>query len=137
MSELKWHRLVEEYSESGLARAGLAALADGLAATGAGTNLWVAEGTYKPGATRDASFVLKPGMGVFGGFTSGMSAFRLRDWSAHPTVLLPTPVSVPVIRKFVLVIQTRTASVTWQTRTASVTWQTRAVSVTSRIESKM
>ena len=32
MSELKWHRIVEEYSESGLARAGLAALADGLAA---------------------------------------------------------------------------------------------------------
>ena len=63
------------------------ALGAALAAAGSGTNLWVAEGTYKPGVNRDASFVLKAGVGVLGGFTNGMSTVNQRDWNAHPTTL--------------------------------------------------
>ncbi len=58
-----------------------------LTAVGSGTNLWVAAGTYKPGVVREASFVLKAGVGVLGGFTNGMSTIHQRDWNVHVTVL--------------------------------------------------
>ncbi|MCE9616096.1 MAG: DUF1565 domain-containing protein [Lentisphaerae bacterium] len=58
-----------------------------LAAAGSGSNIWVATGTYKPGFTRDASFVLKAGVGVYGGFTNGMTAFHQRNWDTYPTTL--------------------------------------------------
>ena len=62
-------------------------LATALAAAGRGTNLWVAQGTYKPGTIRDATFTLRPDVGVYGGFTNGMTAFRQRDWTANATTL--------------------------------------------------
>jgi hypothetical protein len=49
--------------------------------------VWVAEGTYVPGANRSDSFLPKPGVRVSGGFT-GTETVRLeRDWNAHPTIL--------------------------------------------------
>ncbi len=62
-----------------------------LAASGPGsgvTELWVAEGTYKP-STTDAtvSFVMRSGLALYGGFAGGESSPSERDWVAHPTVL--------------------------------------------------
>ena len=53
----------------------------------AASQIWVASGTYVPGTTRTDSFVLKEGMKLYGGFTSGMSTLAERDWDANPTVL--------------------------------------------------
>jgi len=65
-------------------------LQDGLdAAQALGKEIWVAGGTYRPtnGADRDASFVLRSGVAVYGGF-SGFEAERTqRDPLANPTTL--------------------------------------------------
>jgi len=62
-------------------------LQDGIDFAASGIEVWVAEGTYVPGANRSDSFVPKPGVRVFGGFT-GTEISRLeRDWNAHPTIL--------------------------------------------------
>ncbi|MCK6476684.1 MAG: right-handed parallel beta-helix repeat-containing protein [Phycisphaerales bacterium] len=60
-----------------------------LAAAEAGDEVWVAEGTYLPGVPGDtaASFQMKSGVTVLGGF-SGTEYYRSqRDPVAHPTVL--------------------------------------------------
>ena len=46
-------------------------------------------GEYKPAATADrsASFALKPGVQVYGGFTGDEDDLSERDWLAYPTVL--------------------------------------------------
>jgi hypothetical protein len=52
----------------------------------AGDQIWAAEGVYKPQAevARAATFALKSGVALYGGF-SGKEAFRQeRDWLAHP-----------------------------------------------------
>ena len=54
-----------------------------------GVKIWVAEGSYTPGATRDSTFQLKNGVEMYGGFPQGGGdgSFEARDPWAHPTTL--------------------------------------------------
>jgi predicted outer membrane repeat protein len=65
---------------------------DGLDAAGPGNEIWVAEGVYTPtdGVTRTATFQLKDGVALYGGFGGyGISETvrTQRDWETHVTVL--------------------------------------------------
>ncbi len=54
------------------------------------SELWVSAGTYYPSATtnnRADSVVLKPGMKLYGGFTTAMTLRDQRNWTANPVVL--------------------------------------------------
>ena len=57
------------------------------------SQIWIAEGTYKPSAelepgdTRSASFCLVDGVTIYGGFTGTESVLAERDPSAHETIL--------------------------------------------------
>ncbi len=64
-------------------------LADALDAAKDGDEIWVAAGVYYPSdsADREASFALKPGVALYGGFASGESRLDQRDWENNPTVL--------------------------------------------------
>ncbi len=64
-------------------------LQDGLAAAQPGDEVWVARGTYLPGAPGDtgASFELKNGVAVYGGFAGWESLRHWRNVKANPTVL--------------------------------------------------
>jgi len=71
-------------------------LQDALAAAVADDEIWVAEGTYKPdentanpGGTgsRTATFGLKNGVGIYGGFAGGESSLDERDWQTNDTIL--------------------------------------------------
>ncbi len=55
----------------------------------AGDNIWVASGTYKPTSTtnREASFSLKNGVSLYGGFPAAGGDWAQRDWQVNPTVL--------------------------------------------------
>jgi predicted outer membrane repeat protein len=59
-----------------------------------GDQIWAARGVYYPdqGASqvdnqRSASFFLKAGVAVYGGFASGESSLDARNWQVNPTVL--------------------------------------------------
>ncbi len=62
-----------------------------------GTEIWVAKGTYKPATCappcngsspqRSATFQLKSGMGLYGGFRADESSRGLRDPTNNPTIL--------------------------------------------------
>ncbi len=52
-----------------------------------GDQLWVAKGTHKPAAARAATFRLKSGVAVYGGFVGTETALRQRNWKANVTVL--------------------------------------------------
>ncbi|RME93542.1 MAG: hypothetical protein D6766_08010, partial [Verrucomicrobia bacterium] len=56
-----------------------------------GGEVWIAGGTYRPAATqpgdRSASFRLRPGVALYGGFAGTETQREQRDWTAHPTVL--------------------------------------------------
>ena len=60
-----------------------------LAASGSGDELWVAAGTYKPTADTDRtkSFLMKNGVGIYGGFAGTETMRSQRDPSANVTVL--------------------------------------------------
>ena len=60
---------------------------DGIDLAVSGIDVWVAEGTYVPGANRSDSFLPKPGVRVCGGFTGTETIRTERDWSAHETIL--------------------------------------------------
>jgi len=51
------------------------------------TEIWVAEGVYKPGALEGDSFEIPPDVEVYGGFAGGEAAFSERDPQANVTIL--------------------------------------------------
>jgi predicted outer membrane repeat protein len=60
----------------------------------AGSEIWVAKGTYRPSlpaagvpANREASFALKSGVTLYGGFLGGETTTRQRDYRKNVTVL--------------------------------------------------
>jgi len=69
-------------------------LQDALAAAGSGDEVWVAAGAYHPDlggeaspGDRNASFVLRPGVRLFGGFAGNETILGERDWQVNETVL--------------------------------------------------
>jgi hypothetical protein len=58
-----------------------------LAAAPGGRDIWVAEGTYKPGATTNDAFQLKANVAVYGGFAGNENALNERNWRDRPTYL--------------------------------------------------
>ena len=64
-------------------------LQDALAAAQVGDELWVATGAYKPtgGSDRMASFALRSGVDLYGGFLGKETDREERDWTANPTTL--------------------------------------------------
>ena len=64
-------------------------LASALAAVPSGSEVWVAEGTYKPttGTDRNARFVLPSRAKLYGGFSGVETKRSERDWIKHRTVL--------------------------------------------------
>lgn len=61
-------------------------LTQALAAAASGDQIWVAQGTYYPGADRTNSFQMKNGVTVYGGFSSGDS-WGDRNWSNKIVIL--------------------------------------------------
>ena len=60
-----------------------------IAASVAGDQIWVAQGSYEPtsSATRSIYFTLRNGVEIYGGFAGGETALGERDVVAHPTIL--------------------------------------------------
>ncbi len=58
-----------------------------LTAAVSGDQIWVAKGTYKPGAARTATFMLKTGVAVYGGFAGGETLLSQRHVALNTTVL--------------------------------------------------
>ncbi|MBE2198860.1 MAG: hypothetical protein IAE79_09635 [Anaerolinea sp.] len=52
-----------------------------------GNEIWVAAGVHKPGAVEGASFPLKDGVAVYGGFAGGELFLSERDWTTNVTIL--------------------------------------------------
>ena len=73
----------------------LTSFQDGLAAAIAGDDIWVAAGTYTPtaqidpGDARSATFQMKNGVGIYGGFDPSVEddEWAERDWESNSTVL--------------------------------------------------
>lgn len=64
-------------------------LQDGLARAQAGDEIWVAKGSYFPGAPGEweSTFQLKSGVGIYGGFVGGEQRREERNPAAHVTIL--------------------------------------------------
>ena len=62
-------------------------LQSGLAAATSGQQVWVAAGTYSPGAAQDATFTLENGVAVYGGFPAAGGDWASRDAGANVTTL--------------------------------------------------
>ena len=68
---------------------GAGALQVALSASVSGDEIWVAAGTYLPSTTglRSASFTMKTGVGIYGGFAGTETALAQRNWRTNVTVL--------------------------------------------------
>ncbi len=62
-------------------------LTTALAAATSGDEVWVAEGTYKPGTLRTDAFLLPTGLSLYGGFVGSETSLTQRDWQTHLTWL--------------------------------------------------
>ncbi|MDO1446403.1 T9SS type A sorting domain-containing protein [Rhodocytophaga aerolata] len=73
-------------------------LQSALAASEAGDQIWVAKGVYKPSLAvdidgnglseeREATFQIKSGVKVYGGFAGGEATLTKRNWIVNPTIL--------------------------------------------------
>ncbi|AXE21995.1 hypothetical protein DR864_29460 (plasmid) [Runella rosea] len=64
-------------------------LQQALAAAGSGDQIWVAAGTYKPtsGTDRNAAFVMKNGVAIYGGFFGNETQLSQRNWNTNVTIL--------------------------------------------------
>ena len=62
-------------------------LQDALINAPAGSEIWVAQGRYTLGDTREVSFTLKEGVGVYGGFIGDENFRDERDCEANETIL--------------------------------------------------
>ncbi|MGD1871795.1 MAG: DUF4347 domain-containing protein, partial [Mastigocoleus sp.] len=64
-------------------------LQSALAVANSGDEIWVAQGTYKPTTTtdRNATFELKDGVAIYGGFVGGETNEQQRDWQNNVTTL--------------------------------------------------
>jgi len=67
--------------------AGATQLAAIISAAASGSQVWVAAGTYYPGATRAAAFVLKSGVALYGGFAGTETTLSQRNWTTNVTTL--------------------------------------------------
>ena len=52
-----------------------------------GDEIWVKAGVHYPGSTRDATFVLKNGVAIYGGFNGTEDASNDRNWQSNKTIL--------------------------------------------------
>ncbi len=67
-----------------------ASLSSGLSAAALqskAVQVWVAQGTYKPGTLRRDAFAIPSGVEVYGGFAGGEKALSERNWNTHKTIL--------------------------------------------------
>ncbi len=64
-------------------------LQDALSTAGAGDEIWVARGIYRPTNTadRNLSFEVPAGIKLYGGFAGTETALNERDWEQFPTIL--------------------------------------------------
>ena len=64
-------------------------LQDALAVAVSGDQIWVAAGTYRPSTVgdRNASFVLKDGVAIYGGFAGSETQLSQRNWTSNVTLL--------------------------------------------------
>ena len=62
-------------------------LQDALGSASSGDEIYVAQGTYKPGANRSDTFQLVSGVQIYGGFPSGGGAMNQREWEVYETIL--------------------------------------------------
>jgi hypothetical protein len=62
-------------------------LVSALSDTPTDREIWVADGTYKPGNTRDSAFFFYPGQAVYGGFSGTETRRDQRDWCKNISVL--------------------------------------------------
>ncbi len=54
---------------------------------GCGTEIWVARGTYRPGDAPGDTFLIPPGVSVYGGFAGNETTREDRNWKIHTTIL--------------------------------------------------
>jgi hypothetical protein len=62
-------------------------LQSALTAATSGREIWVAKGTYTPGSPQTASFTLKDGVAVYGGFVGTETQLSQRNWITNVTIL--------------------------------------------------
>jgi hypothetical protein len=62
-------------------------LQSALAAAAAGDQVWVAQGIYYPGTNLTDSFLLKPDVGLYGGFAGVETSLSQRKWQKYVTTL--------------------------------------------------